>query len=386
MTRAKGDIDPATGKTLPAGISCRGPKQYQARKQVDGKRYRKTFSTAALARRWLNETAAKVELGQFKDTSALDKQTIGDLVDRYAKECMDGRGADLTGHIPAILRDKDLPGVRLSKFCLADVRGFRDRMMSADYSPATVVKRLNLLASVIQHAISEWDTSIVNYASGRFVKRPEGADKKRNRRLDEDKDKDGKTEFDRLIVAVSDSVYPDDVWLVRWSIEQGTRRGEAIGLRWCDVDIERSLIKLGGESGKTKTHKTQEEQGPEIRPLTPGARRLLLEKRDTYETPPEPGDSVFSVGKESTFSMRYGRMVKRTGLHNLTFHDLRHEATSRLARLLPNPLDLKRVTGHRDLKSLDRYYQPVPESISKQIEEAERLAGIIAAEEGDDDE
>ncbi|MFT8775501.1 MAG: tyrosine-type recombinase/integrase [Gluconacetobacter liquefaciens] len=92
------------------------------------------------------------------------------------------------------------------------------------------------------------------------------------------------------------------------------------------------------------------------------------------------------MGAEAAFSVRYGRMMKRAGLHNLTFHDLRHEATSRLARLLPNPLDLKRVTGHRDLKSLDRYYQPVPESISKQIEEAERLAGIIAAEEDDDDE
>ncbi|MFS3136171.1 site-specific integrase [Gluconacetobacter sacchari] len=386
VTGGGGNIDPATGKALPAGIWYRGPKQYQARKQVDGRRIRKTFSTAALARRWLNETAAKVELSQFTDTSALDKETVGKVVQKYADECMADRDADRTGHIPAILRDKELPGVTMSKFCPADVRGFRDRMLAAGYSPATVVKRMNLLASAMQHAISEWDLPIVNHASGRVVKRPEGADKKRNRRLDEDADKDGKTEFDRLIVAVSDSIYPDDVWLVRWSIEQGTRRGEAIGLRWCDVDIERRLIKLGGEVGKTKTHKHQEEHGPEIRPLTPGARRLLLEKLGTYPKSPKGSDKVFSVGAEAAFSVRYGRMVKRAGLHNLTFHDLRHEATSRLARLLPNPLDLKRVTGHRDLKSLDRYYQPVPESISKQIEEAERLAGIIADEEDDDGE
>ena len=53
-----------------------------------------------------------------------------------------------------------------------------------------------------------------------------------------------------------------------------------------------------------------------------------------------------------------GRFISRAGLEDLTFHDLRHVATSRLARRFPNPLDLKRVTGHRDLKSLDRYYQP----------------------------
>ncbi len=73
-------------------------------------------------------------------------------------------------------------------------------------------------------------------------------------------------------------------------------------------------------------------------------------------------------------------MVREAGLKDLTFHDLRHEATSRLAKLLPNPLDLKRVTGHRDLKSLDRYYQPAPEDISRQIEEAERVLGMLSEE------
>ncbi|MFT8420089.1 MAG: site-specific integrase [Gluconacetobacter sp.] len=379
-------VDPATGKPLPKGVSYRGPRQYMARKVVDDRRVQQTFSTAALARRWLTETAAKAELGQFTDTRALDTQTIGDLVSRYATECMAGRGADLTGHVPAILRDPDLPSVRLSRFSPADVRGWRDRMMAADYAPATVVKRMNILAAVIQHAISEWDIAIVNHASGRVVKRPDGADKKRNRRLDGGADDDGRTEFDRLIGVMETSPHPDDVWLIRWSIEQGTRRGEAMGLRWGDVDLERRTIHLGGESGKTKTHKHQEEHGPEVRPLTPGARRLLLEKLAAYPTPPRSTDLVFSVGTEAAFSVRYGRMVKRAGLPNLTFHDLRHEATSRLARLLPNPLDLKRVTGHRDLKSLDRYYQPVPETISKQIEEAERLAGIIACDEETDGE
>ncbi|GBR04516.1 hypothetical protein GCM10007207_07360 [Asaia siamensis] len=51
--------------------------------------------------------------------------------------------------------------------------------------------------------------------------------------------------------------------------------------------------------------------------------------------------------------------------------DLRHETTSRLARYLANPLDLMRVTGYRDLKSLDRYYQPVMQELADKIEVAE---------------
>jgi integrase len=54
--------------------------------------------------------------------------------------------------------------------------------------------------------------------------------------------------------------------------------------------------------------------------------------------------------------MRYRRAVVRAKIDDLTFHDLRHIATSRLAKIYANPLDLKRVTGHKDLKSLDRYY------------------------------
>jgi integrase len=39
----------------------------------------------------------------------------------------------------------------------------------------------------------------------------------------------------------------------------------------------------------------------------------------------------------------------------LTFHDARHEATTRLAGKL-QVLDLARVTGHRDIKQLMTYY------------------------------
>ncbi|KXV78675.1 hypothetical protein AD954_01670 [Acetobacter cerevisiae] len=72
-------------------------------------------------------------------------------------------------------------------------------------------------------------------------------------------------------------------------------------------------------------------------------------------------------------------MIRNAGLKGLIFHDLRHEATSRLAKFLPNPLDLKRVAGNHDLKSLDRYYQPVPEDIRRQSEEAERVLDMLPA-------
>jgi integrase len=82
---------------------------------------------------------------------------------------------------------------------------------------------------------------------------------------------------------------------------------------------------------------------------------------------PEPVKShVFTVGSPNSFKVRIGRMITRAGLEDLTFHDLRHEATSRLAKRYLNPMDLKRVTGHLTLKSLDRYYQPDLSELAEQ--------------------
>jgi len=357
-------IDPATGKPLPKGVWFRGAGQYQARKMVDGKRLRKTFASSALARRWLTEKRAEVDLRQFKDTSSLDETPLRRLVERYRDECMAHRQADRTGHIPALL-DDPVVDVMVSKWQPADVRAFRDRMLSDGYAPATAVKRLNLLASIIQHAISEWDIHTVNHASGRVVKRPQGADRKPNRRLAMlDNGHNHQSEYDRLVDVVSASEHADDVWLVKWSIEQACRLSESVSLCWKDIDFRSRTLSLA----RVKSERHREELGPEKRPLTPGARRLLVEKLKQMPHRPEPQEKIFDIGNEKAFSVRFGRMTKRAGLINLTFHDLRHEATSRLARYLANPLDLMRVTGHRDLKSLDRYYQPIMQELADKIE------------------
>lgn len=47
--------DPAAGRLLPDGVSCRGSKQYRARKIVNGQRIIRTFDTARFARAGLEE-------------------------------------------------------------------------------------------------------------------------------------------------------------------------------------------------------------------------------------------------------------------------------------------------------------------------------------------
>ena len=54
-------------------------------------------------------------------------------------------------------------------------------------------------------------------------------------------------------------------------------------------------------------------------------------------------------------------------LINLRFHDLRHEATCRLATNLPNLIELASVTGHRDVNMLKRYYNITAEELAAKL-------------------
>ena len=126
--------------------------------------------------------------GQHVDRRGLDRTTLKELVDRFVlEELQDGgrqRGAteDRVSHTPCILRD-EIAGLTLAQFTPAAVRGFRDRMAAA-YAPATVVKRLNLLSGMLSHARAEWDVPLQeNPAAADAVRRPQGADRKRDRRL-----------------------------------------------------------------------------------------------------------------------------------------------------------------------------------------------------------
>jgi integrase len=61
------------------------------------------------------------------------------------------------------------------------------------------------------------------------------------------------------------------------------------------------------------------------------------------------------------------RAVERAQLGDLHFHDLRHEATSRLAEKLDNVLELSSVTGHKTLSMLKRYYHPRARDLARKL-------------------
>ena len=79
-----------------------------------------------------------------------------------------------------------------------------------------------------------------------------------------------------------------------------------------------------------------------------------------------PAGKVFKTTADA-LKKAWDRACTAAGLDDLHFHDLRHEATSRLAERLHNVIELSAVTGHKDLRMLKRYYHPRAEDLAKKL-------------------
>ncbi|HUW98422.1 MAG TPA: tyrosine-type recombinase/integrase [Acidiferrobacter sp.] len=63
---------------------------------------------------------------------------------------------------------------------------------------------------------------------------------------------------------------------------------------------------------------------------------------------------MWSLRPES-ISQAFKRVCQVAGIEGLTFHDLRHEATSRLFEKGLEIMEVKTITGHKTLQMLLRY-------------------------------
>jgi integrase len=115
------------------------------------------------------------------------------------------------------------------------------------------------------------------------------------------------------------------------------RRGEMINLIWKNINFEKRTAYL--PETKNGTSRTV--------PLSMRAIELLNKLEKT-------GEQLFPVNGDS-LGKAFRRVTDRAGIEDLRFHDLRHEATSRLFEKGLQLMEVSAITGHKDLAMLKRY-------------------------------
>lgn len=124
------------------------------------------------------------------------------------------------------------------------------------------------------------------------------------------------------------------------------RLGEICAIR--PNDVKGRFVRLG---------RTKNEDRRDV-PLSLEAVRLLRLVENRFTVNAQVASQLFS------------RATKRAKIVDLTFHDSRHEACTRLARKL-DILDLARMLGHRDLRSLRTYYNATADEIAMRLDAAD---------------
>jgi integrase len=165
------------------------------------------------------------------------------------------------------------------------------------------------------------------------------ADQKRERRLSDD-------EFPALGTALRQGetagIWPAAIAAVRFLSLTGWRSGEALGLRWADVDLARRTARLAD----TKT-------GPSLRPLSHAACDVLrgLPHISELVFPPTRGQ-----GRMSGFRKIWNRTMRSGDLPaEITPHVLRHSFASVAADLGYSEPTIAALVGHKGHSITSRY-------------------------------
>lgn len=303
-----------------------------------------TFRTKADACAWAAEVESQIARGVYRERSQDHRHCLASLLERYRIEITPHKksAASEAQRIGSLLQDP-LVRIRLSDLQPRDLGHWRDRRLTR-VSGSTVNRELNLLSHVINVARKEWGVAMENPVSR--IRRPKN-NRARTRRLSIGEES---ALFAALVPSqrAPDGTYlpggcrnPLMLPLVRLALETALRRSELLALTWADVYLDEAYLRL---------HDSKNGDAREV-PLSSVARNVLA------SLPSERTGAVFPLSTEAV-KQSFERACHRAGLVDFHFHDLRHEATSRIARKLDNVLELSAVTGHRTLVMLKRYYHP----------------------------
>lgn len=208
-------------------------------------------------------------------------------------------------------------------------------------TPATVNRYLACLKHMFRKAV-EWGYLKTNPVKGvRFLKEPPG----RLRYLRAD-------EVEALLSACPAHVRP----IVVTALNTGMRKGEILNLKWAQVDLKnRKIMVTNSKNNEAR-----------VIPVNETLHRELSRLQRKLQS-----DYVFSDGKGRPFGdikKGFSSALKRIGIKDFRFHDLRHTFGSQLVMQGVDLRTVQQVMGHKEIKMTVRYSHLSPEHIQEAME------------------
>lgn len=236
----------------------------------------------------------------------------------------------------------------LTRISVATVQTFLNQHLSAGHSVRNVQIMREVLSSALTRAYRE---ELITKNVARLVELPTW-----ERRDIKPWTADEAKQF--LTAAQGDPLYPAFVLLVLY----GLRRGEVLGLRWCDVDLESHVLyirqqvqRVGGElhQGPVKTR-----AGRRDLPLLGMVQAALAVQpqacvREGLVFTTRSGQPI----EPRNFVRSFQRICTRHDIRIIRVHDVRHTAATLLKNLGVPARDAQLILGHSDISITQQVYQ-----------------------------
>ena len=313
--------------------------KWQARIQrARGTSQARTFFNLRDAKLWARKVERDVDLG-IQDIKPV-LVTIGEAFNRYLIEVTPRKKIAaieqyrIQAWLLHPLSRRILGDLKLSHLAI-----WRDEQINKGYSANTIRLHLAVLSHLYTVAQHEWGYEDLKNPVLRLHK-PKLPGARENRITDED--------IETLIQHTQSPFLPI---LIRLALLTGMRRSELIKLQWNDIDLEKQLIYL------TDTKNGDNRQVP-----------IFNQVKAVLQEIEKDNSQLFPI-KEHAVSVAFKRAAKRSGLVDISFHTLRHEAITRFFEKGLSIPEVASISGHKSWAMLRRYTHLQSQKLINKLEE-----------------
>ena len=301
-----------------------------------------TFKRKTDAKKWAGSVESAIEERRYRNVAQAKRHTVGELIQKYVADYLPRKPRSEVVQRQQLRWWQD----RIGSLTLADltpdvIAEHRDKLAKSEtrtgspYSPASVNRYLAALSHVLTIGVKElrWlpDNPMLDVSK---LKEPRG----RDRYLSEE-------ERASLLKACGESDSSYLLVIVTLALSTGMRRGEILDLTWDAIDLPARKITL------------RETKNREIRTvaLVSKAYDLISELAGNRSN---RSPFVFA-GEDPTkpidIKKAWYTAVRRAGIKNFRFHDLRHSAASYMVMNGATLPEIAEVLGHKTYDMVKRY-------------------------------
>ena len=308
-----------------------GKWQVQVRSKSAGSRSA-TFTRKVDAQKWAADQEISLQNGAWNKVS-ISGLTIENLLEKYRLTVTPHKKGAKTEdrRLRRLLRDNQIRHVKLSHAQPHIFAQFRDARLTNGVRASQY--DLILLKHAWNIARLEWGWDLAENPVS-LVRMPKN-NPPRERRLTSQ-------EFEDLRLSLLKSRNTELWSITELAIETAMRRSEILALEWPNIDLKNRLAFIpNSKNGSSRRV-----------PLTNRAVQILSGNQV------KEGD-VFK-SSENAFRLGWHRAIKRAQIADLHFHDLRHEAISRMFENKMTVAEVASISGHKDPRTLMRYSHLAP--------------------------